>query len=201
MKRAARTYLIAGVLALVAASCGGAADTAADDTLPQPTTTETAPTTTQAPETTTSEATTATSEHMDDSHMDDSTHEDGDESAVPDVTIEVAMTEFEFEPASFEVTAGQTVRFVVRNDGLVEHEFRASNEHRIEEHIAAGHEDHDNEGGHHEGGDIVLLVQPGETEELIITFPEDMTMYSEIACLIPGHYEAGMKADLIYSSG
>lgn len=199
MKKPGRTYIIAGVFALIAASCGGAADTAVDETLPEPTTSE-APTTTQAPSTTTSQATTSTTEHMDDSQMDDSMHE-GDESAVPDVTFEVTMTEFEFEPASFEVTAGQTVKFVVKNDGLIEHEFRASNEHRIEEHIAAGHEDHDDEGGHHEGGDIILLVQPGETEELIITFPEDMTMYTEIACLLPGHYEAGMKAGLSYTSG
>lgn len=201
MKIRGRTYLITGVLALVAASCGGGANTAADDTLPEPTTTEAAPTPTEAPDTTTSEATSTTMEHMDDSHMDDSSHDDGDESAVPDVTIEVTMTEFEFDPAGFEVSAGQTVEFVVKNDGLVEHEFRASNEHRIDEHIAAGHEDHDNEGGHHEGGDIILLVQPGETDELIITFPEDMMMYTQIACLIPGHYEAGMKADLTYTNG
>lgn len=194
MKRPGRTYIIVGVLALIAASCGGAADTGADETLAEPTTTEAAPTTTP------SEATTSTMEHMDDDHMDDSTHED-DESAVPDVTFEVTVTEFEFEPTSFEVAAGQTVKFVVKNDGVIEHEFRASNEHRIEEHIAAGHEDHEDEGGHHEGGDIIVLVQPGETEELVITFPEDMTMYTEIACLLPGHYEAGMKAELTYTSG
>ena len=200
MKKPGRTYIITGMLALVAASCGGTADTGADETLAQPTTSEAAPTTTEAPATTTSQATTSTTEHMDDSHMEDDMHED-ENAAEPDVTIEVTMTEFEFEPASFEVSAGQTVKFVVKNDGVVEHEFRASNEHRIEEHIAAGHEDHDDEGGHHEGGDIILLVQPGETDELIITFPEDMTMYTEIACLIPGHYEAGMKADLTYTSG
>ena len=193
MKMPGRNYVIAGVFALIAASCGGAVDTAADETLAQPTTTDAAPTTTEAPATTTSQAATSTTEHMD-----DDMHE-GDESAEVDVTIEVTMTEFEFEPASFEVSAGQTVKFVVKNDGVVEHEFRASNEHRIEEHIEAGHEDHDNESGHHEGGDIVLLVQPGETEELIITFPDDMSMYTEIACLIPGHYEAGMKADLTYA--
>ncbi len=200
MKRRGRTYLIAGVVALIASSCGGPADTAADETLSQPTTTEAAATTTDAPDTTTTQATTSTSEHMDDSHMDESMHEDGDDSMVPDVTIEVTMTEFAFEPESFEVVAGQTVKFVIKNDGLVEHEFRASNAHRIEEHIAAGHVDHDDEGGHHEGGDVVALVPPGETEELVMTFPEDMTMYTEIACLIPGHYEAGMKAELAYTS-
>lgn len=199
MKKPGRTYIVVGVFALIASSCGGTADTAADETLAETTTTETAPTTTQAPSTTTSEATTSTTEHMDDSHMDDDMHED-DASAVPDVAFEVTMTEFAFEPTSFEVVAGQTIKFVIKNDGLIEHEFRASNAHRIEEHIAAGHEDHDDEGGHHEGGDIIVLVQPGDTEELVMTFPNDMTMYTEIACLLPGHYEAGMKAELSYTS-
>lgn len=198
MKKQRRTYIVAGVFALIAASCGGTADGTADETLVEPTTTEAAPTTTQAPSTTTSQPSTSTTEHMDDSHTDDTMHE-SDDSAVPDVTFEVIMTEFAFEPSSFEITAGQTVKFVLKNDGLIEHEFRASNAHRVEEHLAAGHEDHDNEGGHHEGGDIIVLVQPGETEELVMTFPDDMTMYTEIACLIPGHYEAGMKADLTYA--
>lgn len=208
MNRPDRTYIIAGVLALIAASCGGVADTAADETLPQPTTTEAAPVT--------SEANTSTTEHTDDAHMDDAheddahmddSHEDdsagheGDDSAVSDVTFEVTVAEFAIEPTSFEVAAGQTVKFLIKNSGLIAHEFRASNEHRIEEHIAAGHEDHGGEGGHHEDGDIYLLVQPGETEEMLLTFPEDMTMYTKIVCLLPGHFEAGMNADLSYESG
>ncbi len=79
------------------------------------------------------------------------------------------------------------------------HEFRLSNEHRIEEHLAAGHEDHD-DGGHHaeEGGDVFIEVLPGASDELTFTFPADMTLYTNIACLIEGHHEAGMHGELTY---
>lgn len=110
------------------------------------------------------------------------------------------MTELEFSPLEYEVVAGETITFAVLNDGAIEHEFRLSNTHRIEEHIAAGHADHDAGGGHHEDIDIVLLLQPGETGEVAFTFPEDTTLFNEVACLLPGHYEAGMNAPTIYAS-
>lgn len=112
--------------------------------------------------------------------------------------IEVTMSESSFEPSSIEISAGETVTFMIANAGLIEHEFRLSNGHRIEEHIASGHADHDDAGeGHHEAdGDVIMLVAAGQTEHLTFQFPEDTTLYSHIACLIPGHYVAGMVADL-----
>lgn len=148
------------------------------------------------------------SEHADDDHEDVADQDDaGDDhdnngTADKDRTVQVAMDEFSFVPGDFEARAGETVQFVVTNVGVVEHEFRLSNEHRIEEHLAAGHADH-HEGsadGHHEGGDVVLLVPPGETASITVTFGEDTTLYSEVACLIPGHYEAGMKAPMSISA-
>jgi uncharacterized cupredoxin-like copper-binding protein len=41
-----------------------------------------------------------------------------------------------------------------------------------------------------------MPVRPGE---LVVTFPEDTTIYASIACLIPGHFEAGMAGALQYS--
>lgn len=150
-------------------------------------------------------------DHADDDHGEDAAEESGDHSdddhddattSEKDRTIEVAMNEFSFEPGEFEAMAGETIEFVVTNLGVVEHEFRLSNEHRIEEHLAAGHADHDDgsENGHHEGGDVILLIQPGETGSTTVTFGEDTTLYSEVACLIPGHYEAGMKAPMSLSA-
>ena len=112
------------------------------------------------------------------------------------------MNEFSFAPGEFEAMAGETIEFVVTNLGVVEHEFRLSNEHRIEEHLASGHADHEDatEDGHHEGGDVILLVEPGGTDSITVTFGEDTTLYSEVACLIPGHYEAGMKAPMRLSA-
>lgn len=199
-------------LVLVVAACGGGEfDTAAFET------TNAAPTTSAAPDTTM-----AADEHMDDTmahdDMSDDTmahdemsddsmaHDDSTaaENTTPaDRTVEIAMTEFAFEPASLTVAAGETIEFVVTNDGVVPHEFRLSNAHRIEEHIASGHEDHgdEGEGGHHEGdADVVIEVEAGATDTVTVTFPEDATIFTEIACLLPGHYEAGMKGEVTYSS-
>lgn len=150
-------------------------------------------------------------DHAADDHADaaveesvDHAEDDHDDAITPekDRTVEVAMNEFSFAPGDFEAMAGETIEFVVTNLGVVEHEFRLSNEHRIEEHLASGHADHEDatEGGHHEGGDVILLVQPGETGSITVTFGEDATLYSEVACLIPGHYEAGMKAPMSLST-
>lgn len=150
-------------------------------------------------------------DHADDDHGEDVAEESGDHAdddhddtttAEKRRTVQVAMNEFSFEPAEFEAVAGETIEFVVTNLGVVEHEFRLSNEHRIEEHLASGHADHDDsgDGGHHEDGDVILLVQPGETDSITVTFGEDTTLYSEVACLIPGHYEAGMKAPMSLSA-
>lgn len=204
-------------LVLVVAACGGGEfDTAAFET------TNAAPTTSATPDTTM-----AADEHMDDTmahddmsddtmahdemsddsmaHDDDESHDDSttDENTPADRTVEIAMTEFAFEPASLTVAAGETIEFVVTNDGVVPHEFRLSNAHRIEEHIASGHEDHgdEGEGGHHEGdADVVIEVEAGATDTVTVTFPEDATIFTEIACLLPGHYEAGMKGEVTYSS-
>lgn len=76
------------------------------------------------------------------------------------------MDEFTFSQDTLEVHAGQSVKFVFHNAGLIAHEFRLSNAHRIEEHIASGHEDHDEggEGGHHEEyADLFILLDAGET--------------------------------------
>jgi uncharacterized cupredoxin-like copper-binding protein len=173
--------------------------------------------------------TTATAEEAghteDEAHAEDETHteeeghaededhaEDGDhEAADADRVVSVTMSEFAFDPAIV-VTAGETVTFVVTNAGVVEHEFRLSNAHRIEEHIASGHEGHDeggdmdddmdmDEGGHHEeNADVMIMVPAGETAEVTVTFPDDTTLYTDVACLIPGHYEAGMHAELSYDA-
>ena len=77
----------------------------------------------------------------------------------------------------------------------MEHEFRLSNEHRIDEHIAEGHADHDEgmpESHHGEDGDFVVIVGAGETKTVDVTMPHDGETYTMVACLLPGHYEAGM---------
>ncbi len=110
------------------------------------------------------------------------------------------MTEFAFEPASIHVSAGETVRFVVANDGAIEHEFRMTTEHAAEEHIAAGHEGHDDESGAEHGHDeMILLVAAGQSGTMDVTF-HDSGEYDIVACLLAGHFEAGMKGALEYEA-
>ncbi|MCL1693883.1 MAG: hypothetical protein M3096_09380, partial [Actinomycetia bacterium] len=105
----------------------------------------------------------AEDDHVDEDPVDGGPDDDGSLAAA-DRTVEVLMTEFAFDVNPFEVAAGETIEFVVTNAGVVEHEFRVSNDHRIEEHLASGHDDHDDndeassEGGHEETGDFVLLL-------------------------------------------
>lgn len=203
-----RLIALAAVLTLAVAACGGG--DAQDDEVVDPTTTvaevenhdDSATTTTTHEDEADHEA-----DHEDEGevdHEDEGSHEDEGEAAhevtEADRVIEVEMTEFAFSPASVELTAGETVVFVLTNSGLVDHEFRLSNDHRIEEHIASGHEDHDDEGGHHdEGGDLYIQLTPGATGELMFTVPHDMTLYTDIGCLIPGHHEAGMAGEIVYT--
>lgn len=140
-------------------------------------------------------------------HSEDGAEHDGEASTASDAAssgtagraVEVSMTELAFTPDQLTVIAGETVTFHVSNDGLVVHEFRLSNAHRIEEHIASGHEGHGDGGGHHDDADVVLELEPGETGAITVTFPEDTTIFTEVACLIPGHYEGGMKAPVDYA--
>ncbi len=161
---------------------------------------------------------------------DEAEEADHDEAAGDvDRVVEVELSEFAFAADSFEFTPGETVEFVITNSGVAEHEFRLSNQDRVDEHIAGGHADHDDsamsdeemaamddeeadhddaEGAHDddeaghgdEAEDIVLVLGAGETGTIVFTFPENDHDYTAVVCLIPGHYEAGMAVDLAYTS-
>lgn len=190
---------IAVVVAVGATACGDSG-TSVDTTAPVEATTSSTEVveTTTAPEPSTT--TTTTTQPRETSTTNTSVATESDDSVR---TVEIVMTDYAFEPELIEVTAGETVRFVVVNDGAVDHEFRLSNSHRIEEHLASDHDDHEEgEGGHHEeDGDVFVVLEPGQTGELTVTFPEDVTVYTESACLLPGHYEAGMKGVIEYAGG
>ena len=91
-------------------------------------------------------------DHTEEAHAEDDDHGAGEATEAGRV-VEVTMSEFAFDPGSLEVAAGETITFVVTNAGVVEHELRLSNQHRIEEHKASGHAEHGEEGedGHHQG--------------------------------------------------
>lgn len=112
-----------------------------------------------------------------------------------DKTVEVVMRETDggdmiFEPAALSFQKGQTIRFIIRNDGELAHEFVLDDHERVMEHKALMEKFPEME---HDDPNAVRLA-PGEKGEIIWTFSNDGSF--EFACLIPGHYDSGMKGEL-----
>ena len=109
--------------------------------------------------------------------------------AVRSIRVDMADT-MRFTPDRIEVKRGQTVTFVVRNAGKVMHEFvigtlPALNEHAelMKKHPGMEH-----------GQPYMAHVEPGRTQRIHWTFTEAGTYHA--GCLLPGHWEAGMKATI-----
>jgi uncharacterized cupredoxin-like copper-binding protein len=104
--------------------------------------------------------------------------------------IEVQLTdELKIEPAEMTVPAGVPVTFVVTNTGAIDHEFFLGDEAAQAEHeqeMQAGPMAHDEEMG--------IGVDPGQTKELTVTFPEAGSILA--GCHVAGHYAGGMKANV-----
>ena len=102
-------------------------------------------------------------------------------------TIEIGMGDnMRFTPERIEVRQGETVKFVVRNAGKTMHEFvigtKAENDKHAELMVKFPNMEHDEP--------YMAHVAPGKTGEIVWTFnrPGDF----DFACLIAGHYQAGM---------
>ena len=134
------------------------------------------------------------------------------QAAGADRTVEIVMGDNYFEPERLTVAAGETVRFVVRNDGQFLHEFNLGTAamhaaHQEEMATMMQHGmitptgiDHDqmkmDHGGHgmqHDDSNSVL-IEPGETKELVWKFSAVTDL--EFACNVPGHYDAGMMGEI-----
>jgi len=102
--------------------------------------------------------------------------------------IEVqAADNMRYTPAAITVRRGETVKFVVKNTGKLPHEFVLGNAQSLKEHAEMMRRYPDME---HDDPNMAK-VAPGGTGNLIWKFTRAGTV--EFACLIPGHYEAGMK--------
>jgi uncharacterized cupredoxin-like copper-binding protein len=102
-------------------------------------------------------------------------------------TIEVTMTDnMRFVPDFIEVRQGETLRLVHRNRGKLMHEFVLGTRKELDEHAAMMKRfptmEHDEP--------YMAHVAPGKTGEIVWTF--NRAGEFDFACLIPGHYDAGM---------
>jgi uncharacterized cupredoxin-like copper-binding protein len=103
-------------------------------------------------------------------------------------SVDISMSDsMRFAPARFTFREGETVRFVVHNRGVVDHELVIGNERALLEHAKAMRDSPDMD---HVDANMVR-VKPGAQGEITWTF--DRPGHFGIACLVPGHYEAGMK--------
>ncbi len=102
-------------------------------------------------------------------------------------TITVGMSDnMRFSPGKIDVRQGETIRFVIKNSGQVMHEMVIGTKKENDEHAALmlkfpGME-HD--------APYMAHVAPGKTGEIIWTFNKPGSF--DFACLIAGHYQAGM---------
>jgi uncharacterized cupredoxin-like copper-binding protein len=92
-----------------------------------------------------------------------------------------------YTPSNIQVKQGETVRFVVKNVGQVKHELSLGTEKELLEHLEQMKKFPDME--HDEPGKVAL--QPGKQGEIVWQFTKAGGV--NFACLMPGHYEAGMK--------
>ena len=119
-------------------------------------------------------------------------------------SIDIHMDDqMRFTPSQVDVKAGEVIRFVVHNGGAVAHEFVLGNPKEIAEHAdlmrqmaaQAANGNTSAAVAHQHGTGAALSVAPKHTGELVVSFPTDVSSL-EIACLIPGHYEAGMRGSV-----
>jgi uncharacterized cupredoxin-like copper-binding protein len=106
-------------------------------------------------------------------------------------TIELAMSDaMRFAPDRLAVREGDTVRFVVRNEGRMRHEVVIGTPGELAKHAALmakfPNMEHD--------APYMAHVDPGQPGEIVWHFNRAGSF--EFACLIAGHYEAGMRGTL-----
>ena len=110
-------------------------------------------------------------------------------------SVEVRMDDsMRFTPNRIEVKEGETIRFVVHNDGKTEHEMVLGSADDIKAHALAMQKGASHGSAHGAAGGAAISVAAGQRGELVVNFDQARTL--EMACLIPGHYEAGMRGTL-----
>lgn len=106
-------------------------------------------------------------------------------------TIEIAMTDnMRFTPDRIEVREGDVVKFVVRNKGQMFHEIVLGTPQELEKHAALMVKFPDME--HDEP--YMAHVKPGAASELVWKFNRPGEF--DFACLVAGHYQAGMTGKI-----
>jgi uncharacterized cupredoxin-like copper-binding protein len=105
--------------------------------------------------------------------------------------VTVNINHSRFDPGAFEFATGTTVRFVVRNDDPIDHEFLLGDEADQDRHERGTHASHGVVPGE-------ISVPAGTTRSTIYTFTEPGDLI--IGCHLPAHYAYGMRAEVTVGS-
>ena len=126
-------------------------------------------------------------------------------------TIKVVMYDNYYEPSSFQIKSGETIKFEVENAGMLVHEFNIANKMMHMKHQPEMMKMVENEillvdsidkekmkkmakidkAMAHSHSNSVLL-EPKQKAEIIWKFENAVNI--EVACNVPGHYQVGMIA-------
>ena len=118
-------------------------------------------------------------------------------------TLNIDMTENRYSQEKITVKAGETIRFVIHNKGQLVHEFNIGTPamhkgHQKEMMMMVDHgvleADKINHAKMEHNGPNSVLLEPGKSGEIVWKFSKAGTF--EIACNVPGHYDAGMVGEL-----
>lgn len=102
-------------------------------------------------------------------------------------TIRIEMSDaMRYSPSHITIRRGETVRFVAANRGRQLHEIVIGTPEELETHAALMRQ---HPGMEHDDANMAH-VQPGASGEIVWQFTQAGEF--RFACLIPGHYEAGM---------
>ena len=134
----------------------------------------------------------------------------GKESEISRV-IKVVMYDNYYEPNSFQIKAGETIKFEVENAGMLVHEFNIANKMMHMKHQPEMQKMAENgillafsidkekmkkmakmykSMGHSHSNSV--LLEPKQKGDIIWKF--DNAVNIEVACNVPGHYQVGMIA-------
>jgi uncharacterized cupredoxin-like copper-binding protein len=102
-----------------------------------------------------------------------------------------AFDSFRYSPDKLTVKRGETIRFVVHNKGTLQHEVVIGTMHALKEHAALMKNFPEMQ---HEAPNM-LHVAPGQSSEIVWRFNRAGTF--SFACLIAGHFEAGMVGTIV----
>lgn len=110
-------------------------------------------------------------------------------------TIRVDMADtMRYSPDTVTVKKGETIRFVIKNSGQQMHELVIGTEKELTEHAELMRKfptmEHDEP--------YMAHVQPGKEEAILWQFTKPGEFH--FGCLIPGHFEAGMKGRIVVVS-